>query len=99
VQSLYVFVLHLLNEDFEPRIPSQIASGVILSWSLTVYREFELLAGKAAPHSFLQLIVYKAATFSDDILKIDTVRAYHVRAIPFLNCSAVLTLLVRRADL
>jgi len=54
-----------------------IAFGVIISWSRTVYREFELLAGKSAPHSFLQLIVYKAATFSDEILKIDTVRAYH----------------------
>jgi len=54
-----------------------IALGVIISWSLTVYREFELLAGKAAPHSFFQLIVYKAATFNDDIVKIDTVRAYH----------------------
>ncbi|KAF9532119.1 CDF-like metal transporter [Crepidotus variabilis] len=54
-----------------------IALGVMISWGRTIYGEFGLLAGKAAPHSFLQLIVYKAATFSDDILKIDTVRAYH----------------------
>jgi divalent metal cation (Fe/Co/Zn/Cd) transporter len=56
-----------------------IALGVIISWTRTIYREFELLAGKSAPHGFLQLIVYKAATFSEDIVKIDTVRAYHVR--------------------
>lgn len=43
-----------------------------------MYSQFELLAGKAAPHDFLQLIVYKAMTFSDEIEKLDTVRAYHV---------------------
>lgn len=63
----------------------KIAFGVIISWSRTVHREFELLAGKSAPHTFLQLIVYKAATFSADIIKLDTVRAYHVRAISFFN--------------
>ncbi|KAF8240815.1 CDF-like metal transporter [Tricholoma matsutake] len=55
----------------------QIAVGVLFSWSLTVYKEFGLLAGKSAPHDFLQLVIYKALTFSDDIIKIDTVRAYH----------------------
>ena len=53
--------------------------GVLLAWGRTVYKEFELLAGKSAPHEFLQLVIYKALTFSDDIVKIDTVRAYHVR--------------------
>lgn len=50
---------------------------MILSWSRTVYKLFELLAGKSAPHDFIQLITYKAATFSDEIEKVDTVRAYH----------------------
>ncbi|KDR85549.1 hypothetical protein GALMADRAFT_234481 [Galerina marginata CBS 339.88] len=54
-----------------------IALGVIISWGRTIYREFELLAGKAAPHDFLQLLIYKCATFTDSIEKIDTVRAYH----------------------
>jgi hypothetical protein len=57
----------------------QIALGVIVAWSRTVYSQFELLAGKSAPHDFLQLIIYKAMTFSDEIEKIDTVRAYHAR--------------------
>ena len=30
-------------------------------------------------HEFLQLLIYKAMTFSDEIEKVDTVRAYHVR--------------------
>ncbi|PPQ64325.1 hypothetical protein CVT26_002208, partial [Gymnopilus dilepis] len=54
-----------------------IALGVIISWGRTVYTEFELLAGKSAPHDFLQLLIYKCATFTDSIDKIDTVRAYH----------------------
>jgi len=54
-----------------------IALGIITSWGHTIYAEFELLAGKSAPHDFLQLLVYKTATFTDEIEKIDTVRAYH----------------------
>lgn len=54
-----------------------IALGVIVAWTRTVYTQFELLAGKSAPHDFIQLIIYKAMTFSDEIEKIDTVRAYH----------------------
>jgi hypothetical protein len=57
---------------------TQIALGVIVAWTRTIYAQFELLAGKSAPHDFLQLIIYKATTFSDEIEKIDTVRAYHV---------------------
>ena len=59
-------------------ICTQIALGVIVAWTRTIYTQFELLAGKSAPHEFLQLIIYKATTFSDEIEKIDTVRAYHV---------------------
>ncbi|GLB43566.1 putative CDF-like metal transporter [Lyophyllum shimeji] len=54
-----------------------IALGVIIAWGRTIYSEFELLAGKSAPHDFLQLIIYKAVTFSEEIMKVDTVRAYH----------------------
>jgi uncharacterized HAD superfamily protein len=51
----------------------------VYSWSHTIYKQFEFLAGKSAPYDFIQLIIYKAMTFSDEIEKIDTVRAYHVR--------------------
>jgi len=50
---------------------------VIIAWSTTIYKEFELLAGKSAPHEFLQLIIYKVMTYSNEIQKVDTVRAYH----------------------
>jgi len=63
----------------------QIASGIIISWGRTIYAEFELLAGKSAPHDFLQLLIYKTATFTDEIEKIDTVRAYHVRDFLYYN--------------
>ncbi|PCH34261.1 CDF-like metal transporter [Wolfiporia cocos MD-104 SS10] len=54
-----------------------IAVVVMLAWGRTIYEQFELLAGKSAPHDFMQLLVYKAMTFSDEIQQIDTVRAYH----------------------
>ena len=57
----------------------QISAGVIGAWGYTIYRQFELLAGKSAPHDFIKLITYKAMTFNDEIQKIDTIRAYHVR--------------------
>ncbi|KAI0249528.1 CDF-like metal transporter [Lactifluus subvellereus] len=54
-----------------------IALVVIAAWTRTIYAQFELLAGKSAPHEFVQLIIYKAMTFCDEIEKVDTVRAYH----------------------
>ncbi|KAI0323037.1 CDF-like metal transporter [Amylostereum chailletii] len=54
-----------------------IALVVIASWTRTIYGQFELLAGRSAPHEFIQLVIYNAMTFSDDISKVDTVRAYH----------------------
>ena len=70
-----------LASDFDTHLvsPRQIAFGVIASWTRTIYHQFELLAGKSAPHDFIQLLIYKAMTFSDEIEKVDTVRAYHVR--------------------
>ena len=57
----------------------QISLAIIVAWARTSYHQFSLLAGKAAPHHFLQLIIYKASTFAPEIEKLDTVRAYHVR--------------------
>ncbi|KAG8945935.1 hypothetical protein FRC04_012187 [Tulasnella sp. 424] len=54
-----------------------IAVGIIGSWLHTLYKEFGYLAGRSAPHEFIQLVIYKAATFSEEIQKVDTVRAYH----------------------
>jgi divalent metal cation (Fe/Co/Zn/Cd) transporter len=54
-----------------------IATGVIIAWVRTIYVQFGLLAGKSAPNEFIQLVTYKAMTFSKEIDKIDTIRAYH----------------------
>ncbi|KAF8559898.1 CDF manganese transporter [Imleria badia] len=54
-----------------------IATGVMIVWILTIYEQFGFLAGKSAPSEFIQLIIYKAMTFSTEIDKIDTVHAYH----------------------
>lgn len=68
-----------------------IATGVIVLWGRTIYKEFELLAGKSAPHDFLQLVIYKAMTFSDEIEKIDTVRAYHSGPDYFVEVDVVMS--------
>jgi len=68
-----------------------IALGVIIAWTRTVWEQFELLAGKSAPHEFIQLLVYKAATFSDEIEKVDTVRAYHSGPDYFVEIDVVMS--------
>ena len=72
-------------------IAPQIALGVIVAWGRTIYSQFELLAGKSAPHDFIQLIIYKAMIFSDDIEKIDTVRAYHVGVVILPGAKPLIT--------
>ncbi|CCL98147.1 uncharacterized protein FIBRA_00141 [Fibroporia radiculosa] len=61
----------------DPMGAIMITVGVMLAWGCTIYQQFGLLAGKSAPREFIQLLVYKAMTFSDEIEKVDTVRAYH----------------------
>jgi len=90
--------MHLCSSKFTLLTPRQIASGIIIAWGKTIYRHFELLAGKAAPHEFLQLLIYKAATFNDEIIKIDTVRAYHSGPV-CLNFFFVLKILRLRGDI
>ncbi|KAG8813769.1 hypothetical protein FRC17_001436 [Serendipita sp. 399] len=68
-----------------------IAFGVIIAWCRTIYHEFELLAGKSAPVEFLQLITYKVATFSDEIEKVDTIRAYHTGPDLFVEVDIVMS--------
>ncbi|KAJ3926751.1 MAG: CDF-like metal transporter [Lentinula lateritia] len=67
-----------------------IGVGILLTWGRTVYREFELLAGKSAPNDFLKLLTYNAMTFSEDIEKVDTVRAYHSGSQYFVEVDIVM---------
>lgn len=68
-----------------------ISAGIIVAWVRTIHGQFELLAGKSAPHDFLQLLIYKATTFSDEIAKIDTVRAYHSGPDYFVEIDVVMS--------
>ncbi|PVF98162.1 hypothetical protein CPB86DRAFT_784986 [Serendipita vermifera] len=68
-----------------------ISFGVIIAWCRTIYHEFELLAGKSASNEFLHLILYKSLTFSDEIEKIDTVRAYHTGPDLFVEVDIVMS--------
>ncbi|KIK66701.1 hypothetical protein GYMLUDRAFT_218143 [Collybiopsis luxurians FD-317 M1] len=67
-----------------------IGVGILLTWGRTIYREFELLAGKSAPNEFLKLLTYNAMTFSDEIEKVDTVRAYHSGSQYFVEVDIVM---------
>ncbi|KAJ3739313.1 CDF-like metal transporter [Lentinula detonsa] len=67
-----------------------IGVGILLTWGRTIYREFELLAGKSAPNEFLKLLTYNAMTFSEDIEKVDTVRAYHSGSQYFVEVDIVM---------
>jgi len=67
-----------------------ISSAVVLSWAKTSYHEFAQLAGKSASHQFIQLITYKVATFSDEIEKVHTVRAYHSGPSYFVEVNVVM---------
>ncbi|EJD55411.1 CDF-like metal transporter [Auricularia subglabra TFB-10046 SS5] len=68
-----------------------IAVGVILSWTRTIYGQFGLLAGRSAPHDFLQLVIYKALMFHKDFDAIDTVRAYHSGPNYFVEVDVVMS--------
>ncbi|KAK1226860.1 hypothetical protein PQX77_010164 [Marasmius sp. AFHP31] len=54
-----------------------ISVAIVVSWTLTSVEQFGYLAGKAAPHEFTQLVIYKALTFSEEIKQIDNCIAYH----------------------
>ncbi|KAL0570136.1 hypothetical protein V5O48_011828 [Marasmius crinis-equi] len=65
------------SADLDPMGAIIIGLGIIIAWLRTIYGEFALLAGKSAPHEMLQLLIYKVATYHEEIEKIDKVRAYH----------------------
>ncbi|KAJ7164635.1 CDF-like metal transporter [Mycena crocata] len=54
-----------------------ISAALIVVWGRTLYRQFLLLAGVAAPLEFQQLVIYKAMMFADDIKQIDSCTVYH----------------------
>ncbi|KAJ6557295.1 CDF manganese transporter [Mycena vulgaris] len=54
-----------------------ISLGLIIVWGRTLYRQFLLLAGVAAPLEFQQLVIYKAMMFADGIKQIDSCTVYH----------------------
>jgi len=68
-----------------------IACGVIIAWTRTIYKQFCLLAGKSAPHDFLQLVIYKVLMFTNEFEKIDTVRAYHSGPNYFVEVDVVMS--------
>ncbi|KAJ7205918.1 CDF manganese transporter [Mycena haematopus] len=54
-----------------------ISVALIIVWGRTLYRQFLLLAGVAAPMEFQQLVIYKAMMYADGIKQIDSCTVYH----------------------
>ncbi|KAJ7366671.1 CDF-like metal transporter [Mycena albidolilacea] len=54
-----------------------ISAALIIVWGRTLYRQFLLLAGVAAPIEFQQLVIYKAMMFAEGIKQIDSCTVYH----------------------
>jgi len=54
-----------------------ISAALIIVWGRTIYRQFLLLAGVAAPLEFQQLVIYKAMMFANGIKQVDSCTVYH----------------------
>ncbi|KAJ7855912.1 CDF-like metal transporter [Mycena olivaceomarginata] len=54
-----------------------ISAALIIVWGRTLYRQFLLLAGVAAPIEFQQLVIYKAMMYAEGIKQIDSCTVYH----------------------
>ncbi|WVQ84611.1 hypothetical protein IAT38_006766 [Cryptococcus sp. DSM 104549] len=61
----------------DPMGATIIAICIITVWTITVHEQFTFLAGISAPPDFINLVTYKAMTFSPKIKHVDTVRVYH----------------------
>ncbi|KIR29157.1 cation diffusion facilitator 1 [Cryptococcus deuterogattii LA55] len=74
----------------DPMGATMIAMVIITVWTRTVYKQFTFLAGITAPPDFINLVTYKAMTFSPSITSVDTVRAYHSGPQYFVEVDIVL---------
>lgn len=74
----------------DPMGATIIALCIIFVWTRTAYEQFTFLAGIAAPHEFRNLVTYKAMSFSNEILQVDTCRVYHSGPNYFVELDIVL---------
>jgi hypothetical protein len=58
-------------------------------WGRTLYRQFLLLAGVAAPIEFQQLVIYKAMMYAEGIKQIDSCTVYHAGPVRICPISQV----------
>jgi len=55
-----------------------VAVIILRSWTITAYEHFGLLVGQTAPPEFLQRLTYIAMTHHQEVMNVDTIRAFHV---------------------
>jgi len=61
----------------DPTAAALLALYIIINWMETGKEQVDLLAGRAAAPEFLRKITYLVYNHDEEILKVDTVRAYH----------------------
>ncbi|KAL8392899.1 hypothetical protein RB595_002913 [Gaeumannomyces hyphopodioides] len=54
-----------------------IALLILFSWVSNAFEQVWLLVGKSAPRDFISKLIYMSMTHDEQILKVDTCRAYH----------------------
>ncbi|KAL8332884.1 hypothetical protein RB593_002904 [Gaeumannomyces tritici] len=54
-----------------------IALLILFSWVANAFEQVWLLVGKSAPRDFISKLIYMSMTHDEQILKVDTCRAYH----------------------
>lgn len=54
-----------------------IALIILFSWASNAYEQVWLLVGKAAPTEFVAKLIYMSMTHDEQVLKVETARAYH----------------------
>ncbi|KLU86586.1 hypothetical protein MAPG_05598 [Magnaporthiopsis poae ATCC 64411] len=54
-----------------------IALLILFSWVSNAFEQVWLLVGKSAPRDFISKLIYMTMTHDEQILKVDTCRAYH----------------------
>ncbi|KAL8418218.1 hypothetical protein RB594_001722 [Gaeumannomyces avenae] len=54
-----------------------IALLILFSWVANAFEQVWLLVGKSAPSDFISKLIYMSMTHDEQVLKVDTCRAYH----------------------
>ncbi|KAJ3060983.1 hypothetical protein HDU98_003093 [Podochytrium sp. JEL0797] len=94
VLNITGIALSILGQKFlwwlDPAGGILIATWILINWGQTAIEHVQMFIGRAPPPLFLNRVTYLAMTHHDDILQVDTVRAYSSGAGYFVEVDIVL---------